>query len=90
MGFSKPLNQPLSFKELTVHTPLGKLLERKESIACAEKEISLKNEGGININSICYTIFSKVICSALCSNRPPHEKSHMQMYSESTVTDNQI
>ena len=43
MGFSKPLNQLLSSKELTVHTPLGELLERKESVACAEKEISLKN-----------------------------------------------
>ena len=32
-GFSKSFNQPHSLKKLIVHTPLGELLERKESIA---------------------------------------------------------
>ena len=38
------------------------------------KEIFLKKDhhcrGGVIINSICYTIFSKLFCFALCSNPP--------------------
>ena len=45
--------------------------------------------GGISINNTYYTIFSKVLCSiAWMASR--HEKSHMQVYSEGTVTDNKI
>ena len=44
--------------------------------------------GGISINGIHYTIFSKVLnCSALCSNFLPYEESHMQIYSDSTELD---
>ena len=54
------------------------------------KEIFLKNHhncgAGVSIIGIYYTIFSKVLCSALCLNPPfPHEESHMQIYSESTA-----
>ena len=46
--------------------------------------------GGVSINGIYYTIFSKVLCSALCSNPLPHEESHMQIYSESTANSVEI
>ena len=56
--------------------------------ALSFKEISIKNYypvgGGVSINGIYYTIFSKVLCFAVCSNLFPHEESHVKIYSENT------
>ena len=80
--FSKLLNQPL-----------GELLERKESIACAEKsiasalsfkEISLKMtiivEEGSVLTAYILQSFLKLFVQLFVQIISPHEKSYMQMY----------
>ena len=51
------------------------------------KEISFKMTitlgGGVNINCIYYTIFSKVLCLTFCQIPSPYQDSHMQIRSGS-------
>ena len=55
------------------------------------KEISFKMTitlgGGVNINCIYYTIFSKVLCLIFCQIPSPYQDSHMQIRSGSPDTE---
>ena len=66
------------------------IITRKSTLissALSFKEISMKNshhsKGGVSVTGMCHTIFSNLLCPALCLNPFYHEKSHIKVYSKS-------